>query len=512
MAIVTAASVGFGWRQPSAQSAQQGEFTEAILASDALRTDLSLLRTALEQAHPGLLRYATQEEVNDAFAAANDASRAPLRERQFLKQVARILGVVRDDHTYALPSSSFWREAIGPTRYGQRSTAGTLPLFPFFVTAVDDRLFVTHSNGAVELPRGTELLMINGTGAADVLAELRPLMPTSGFTKTFRTRHFEQFSPHQEYNGFVVNYALFIATPERFGLEIRTPAGAVSAVTVPAVRAPELWATFRTRYVGTGDSMLKRDHPFVLTFPSPRTAALTASAFHAWRWNQAKLSYERDIATTFARINASGAETLVLDLRGNEGGTMNIAVEILRHVTREPFQVYHYKEMTGYRFPGLTPYLANPKDLDHLTADLFETQVDGRLRIKTTLPDETWSRPLAPAPGRFVGRLIVLVDGATGSAAAQLATLIRVNRSDAIFVGEESGGDMEGPISGSYLSMTLPHSKLRVEVPVLKKVLHLNRFRYQRGRGVIPDHVITPTQEDIAHDRDPVLAFALQGK
>ena len=49
-------------------------------------------------------------------------------------------------------------------------------------------------------------------------------------------------------------------------------------------------------------------------------------------------------------------------------------------------------------------------------------------------------------------------------------------------------------------------------MPVLKKVLHLNGFRYERGRGVVPDHVISQTQEDIAHDRDPVLAFALQGK
>jgi hypothetical protein len=179
-------------------------------------------------------------------------------------------------------------------------------------------------------------------------------------------------------------------------------------------------------------------------------------------------------------------------------------------VTTEPFQIYDYKEMTGYRFPELTPYLGNPKDLDHFTEDLFETPANGRVRIKTSLPDETWSRPLAPAPGRFGGRLIVLVDGATGSAAAQLATLIRVNRRDAIFVGEEVGGDMEGPVSGSYLSLILPHSKLRVEVPVLKKVLHLNGLRYERGRGVIPDHVITQTQEDIAHDIDSVLAFALQ--
>jgi hypothetical protein len=508
--LITSVCLWPGGSHLGAQRLPSPEFAETVVSPEKLHADLAVLRTALEQAHPGLLRYATERELNDAFAAAGDAARVPLRERQFLKEVARILGIVRDDHTYALPSASFWREAIGPTTYTQRSTAGTLPLFPFFVTVVDDRLFVTHSNGAVELPRGTEILTINGTRAADVLADLAPLMPTSGFTTTFRSRRIEQFSPRQEYNVFVVSYALFVATPEHFTLDIRTTDGKVSVATVPSARAPELWANFRMRYVGTTDSMLQRENPFRLTQPTARTAVLSATAFHAWRWNQAKLDYPRDIAATFASINGSGVETLILDLRGNEGGTMEIAVEILRHVTTEPFQIYDYKEMTGYRFPELTPYLGNPKDLDHFTEDLFETPANGRVRIKTSLPDETWSRPLAPAPGRFGGRLIVLVDGATGSAAAQLATLIRVNRRDAIFVGEEVGGDMEGPVSGSYLSLILPHSKLRVEVPVLKKVLHLNGLRYERGRGVIPDHVITQTQEDIAHDIDSVLAFALQ--
>jgi hypothetical protein len=104
----------------------------------------------------------------------------------------------------------------------------------------------------------------------------------------------------------------------------------------------------------------------------------------------------------------------------------------------------------------------------------------------------------------------VLADGATGSAAAQLATLIRVNRADAVFIGEESGGDMQGPVSGTYIALQLPHTGIRVDVPVMRKVMHLNGYRYQRGRGVIPDHAVARDQEDIIAGRDPAMSLALQ--
>jgi hypothetical protein len=216
VALTAGICLGLGSSQLPAQTPPLRASTEATFTPEQRRADLVVLRTALEQAHPGLLRYATQPELDDVFAAASGLSPTPINEQQFLKYVARILGVVRDDHTYALPSATFWNETLGPTRYGQRSTAGTLRLFPFFVANVNGRLFVTHNNGPLEVPRGTEILTINGRSASDVLAELAPLAPTSGFTTTFRPRHVEQFSPQQEYNGFVVNYALFVDAPERF--------------------------------------------------------------------------------------------------------------------------------------------------------------------------------------------------------------------------------------------------------------------------------------------------------
>jgi hypothetical protein len=117
---------------------------------------------------------------------------------------------------------------------------------------------------------------------------------------------------------------------------------------------------------------------------------------------------------------------------------------------------------------------------------------------------------MKPVASPYAGKLYILVNGATGSAASILATLIRVNRKDAIFIGEESGGDMEGPVSGDGLSIVLPNTKLRAEVPYIKRVVNLNGYPNKKGRGIIPDHHITPTPEDLTDIKDAELNFTLK--
>jgi hypothetical protein len=492
---VGCAATGPGRREP------------ARFAPAALREDFAVLRQALEQAHPGLLRYATADEMARAFRSAEEAIQAPMTEVEFLGQVAAVLAHIRDDHTYALPSSGFWRTQIGATAYGQKSTAGELPLFPFFVTVEASRVFITHNNSANPATgRGTEILRINARPIAEVLAALERVLPTSGFSATFRRRRLEQFSPQQEYNVFCVYYALFLEAPETFAIDVRAPRSSrVEKVTVPAVRAGELWANFRARYVGTDDPLLARERPLRLERSREDTALVALTTFHDWRWRRDRLDFRKEIGQAFSTLREQRTANLVLDLRGNEGGNAAMAVEVMGYLALAPFQVYDYKELRGYRFPALMPHVQSPKALDHLKADMLEQTADGRFRIKTTLPDETWSRPLQPSSPAFSGRLFVLVDGATGSAAAQLATLVRVNRRDAVFVGEESGVDMTGPISGSYLDLKLPHTGVRVDVPILRKVLKVDGYPHEPGRGIRPDFPVNRAQEDIADGRDPAL-------
>jgi len=77
---------------------------------------------------------------------------------------------------------------------------------------------------------------------------------------------------------------------------------------------------------------------------------------------------------------------------------------------------------------------------------------------------------------------------------------------NAIFIGEESGGTMEGSTSRHYAKLLLPNTKIRITIPLLKKSHHVN---YEKGRGVIPDYDVIPKIEDILKGEDTELNFTL---
>jgi C-terminal processing protease CtpA/Prc len=95
----------------------------------------------------------------------------------------------------------------------------------------------------------------------------------------------------------------------------------------------------------------------------------------------------------------------------------------------------------------------------------------------------------SPRPPIFTGRVWVLIDGGTFSTAAELCAVLRSLRR-AVFVGEETGGTYEGNSSGTFAILTLPHSGVRVVVPLVRYLL-AGRPAARAGRGVLPDHPVT---------------------
>ncbi len=111
----------------------------------------------------------------------------------------------------------------------------------------------------------------------------------------------------------------------------------------------------------------------------------------------------------------------------------------------------------------------------------------------------------APRSNHYAGKLYVLINGASGSMAAVVASFIKEYKT-ATFIGEESGGTMEGNTSEAYTFLVLPNSKIRVMIPLTKKVYNLNAIK---GRGVLPDYNIAPRIDDLLNAVDTELNFAL---
>jgi carboxyl-terminal processing protease len=157
-------------------------------------------------------------------------------------------------------------------------------------------------------------------------------------------------------------------------------------------------------------------------------------------------------------------KALILDLRGNPGG---------------------YEE-TLLRMLG--------RFFDH-DVKLGELQ---RRKEKKTLTAKTQGQP-------FAGRLVVLIDSGSGSAAELFARVIQLEKRGTI-IGDVSSGAVMRSILYDHqvgLDVIVPYA-----VSVTDADIVMTDGKSLEHMGVVPDEIKLPTASDLAAGRDPVLAYA----
>jgi C-terminal processing protease CtpA/Prc len=156
-------------------------------------------------------------------------------------------------------------------------------------------------------------------------------------------------------------------------------------------------------------------------------------------------------------------KSVVLDLRGNSGG----AIEAVRLL------------VSGF--------------FDH------DVKIGDAVARKNT-------KPTVAKPDRhnFSGRLIVLVDSMSLSAAEVFARVVQVEKRGVILGDRTPGMVMEAELYGHAAAGTV------FGVSVTVADLIMSDGRSLEHVGVVPDEVILPTANDLANDRDPVLAHAVE--
>jgi C-terminal processing protease CtpA/Prc len=116
--------------------------------------------------------------------------------------------------------------------------------------------------------------------------------------------------------------------------------------------------------------------------------------------------------------------------------------------------------------------------------------------------------PQQPVDPVFAGDVIILIDGGSFSATGEFTSVVH-HLGRATFVGEEGAAGYYGNTSGVGARLTLPHTALRVRIPFERYSCAVSGYE-PRDRGLIPDHVVTPTIEDLLAERDPALDLALE--
>lgn len=191
------------------------------------------------------------------------------------------------------------------------------------------------------------------------------------------------------------------------------------------------------------------------------------------------VGFNGDQIRQFVKEATPRAKLMVLDLRGNPGGV-----------------VFNMLQVSGYFIPNTVPIgtMVNRNMVDQFVRETGKSPDDLR-GISTWSPNKL--RPM-PQATRYEGKLAVMIDGGTGSAAEMIAAALKETREARVF-GQKSVGMV-------LASVITPLGEGWQMIVPIQDYVTVQGQRLE-GTGVEPHVLIT---ENRTADKDPVLASVLR--
>jgi C-terminal processing protease CtpA/Prc len=237
-----------------------------------------------------------------------------------------------------------------------------------------------------------------------------------------------------------------------------------------------------------------------------KTAVLTINSFSNSRYKATGMKFHKFIDSAFTKISAQGVKHLVIDVRKNGGGSEGYEDYLLAYMIDKDYLKYKYVQASAftYSFYRYTDYKDDYKDLDKELKEEHYLEKDGRVLRKAGVEEHE-----KPKPNPFEGDIYILINGLTYSGGSEFTSLAR-NHTNAVFIGEETGGGYYGNTSGIRITLKLPNSKLEIGIPILKFVVDTPKDNVPFGHGTLPDYEIEPTISQFLTGYDAEMEMAKQ--
>jgi len=469
------------------QAVETGHQQPIKYSPKQLQEDYSIFRKTLETTYPSLYRFTDSaimtKYLDDNFKSLNQ----PESEIEFYKLIATICAKINDEHLIPQPSKAYYHSLQNTRHY-----------FPFSLKIIDRRFYVLKTAQAnAPIPAGSEILSINGRTVEEILNTLLPAIPSDGYIQTFNIRHLEDYSMTEEDNLFDLNYPIFIEDTATYRIEFinKDDKSAKKTTTVAGLDFKSYKNFFYSRN--------KLEAPLAFKYLKKDVAYLRISSFLQWHRDRFKQNFYTLYDSIFRELKVRHTKNLILDLRNNEGGD-GTGEKLLTYLLTKPYKLYESAELKFAGYPAVVDYLEDRKEDVFFPDSLVDRTNNGLYAFK---------KAYMPLPGgeqqpdsnHYKGNLYVLVNGASGSMASVVASFLKGN-GRGVFVGEETGGAMEGATAFYGATLVLPNSKIRIHLGLLKTT---RAVAFAKGRGVEPDYYVTPKIADILEGIDTELNFTL---
>lgn len=469
----------FGSVWAIAQSKEYNPYRQ--FTSDELRQDFDVLQRALTELHPGLYRYNSPDSLNALSARIMTQLAEPMRDVDFGLVIRPFIGQVRCAHT-SLSNSKERQQYLRQLR---------LPPLPLAILVRENRLFVARSPlQTTGVAAFEEITSLDGHPTPDLIRQFKPMVWGDGYTTTAHDGMLSVVFPALYRAAYGYSDTLTVGLKDSTGRQrtVSIPARGISArrlarnAKADTVRRQQ--QTLPTRVV-----MERRAMRLSVVKEDSAVAVLKIERF-------AEGPMRRGFANAFEEIKRRKIRQLVIDVRGNLGGSAQTCRDLLRYVADRSFVFWDstVANQRSARVEGAKTWVGGPF-----------TYIDLRFRLRRdtngNLQLPTYKRVVRPyESNRFEGPILILADGMSFSAASIFPSLARQFNANVKIVGRETGGGAYGCNAGQSFFVQLPNTRMVVKIPAYR--IRLPIPGTDNGRGVMPDYPVSYTLEDLRQGKD----------
>ncbi len=421
--------------------------------------DLEFLKKELIDYHPGFNWYTSVRAMDSLYEKAIDrVEDGEIDHLEFYRIVRGLIAEIRCGHTHTGVPTALEEKVFSEWNF-----------LPLSVVMVGDTVVVEGMLEGSPLERGDQILSINGNEVEDIIDKIIGFQSGDGFVNSGRRLAMARY--------FHLYYQLFVdSSATNYNLTVLR-----GSEELQVVLEGKPWEQLSSLQPVSNDL-----EPLNITH-EPGYSILRIATFSSGAIQEADQNYSRFLREAFSDLGRRGVQHLILDLRGNGGGSDNYGAELVSYLLDKPYGYFERIVVTD-DYDGY----GGIEDRD---GERFVTNHRGLSR---------WE----PAKHHYDGDLYVLVDGGSFSTCADVASVLKANGRELI-IGAETGGGARGNTSGNRRNVVLPHSEITVYIPLWKYTTAL-ASTHPVGRGVIPDVEVLPTTQDFIEERDAVMEYVLR--